>query len=102
MEIGGNSIGAFFWSSLFASFYSEIMARIRKCPAIAYLVVSLFPLLPGAGIYYTAASLVRSDMDSFVNNATTTIAIAGALAVGVLLVSTSMRFRTSWLQHMKK
>ena len=50
LKMTGNDIAANFWSALFASVYSEIMARIRKYPAISYLVVSIFPMLPGAGV----------------------------------------------------
>ena len=75
-----------------AGIYSEIMARIRKYPAISYLCVSIFPLLPGAGIYYTTSYIVRGDMINFASTGTQTAAIAGALAVGILMVSTTMRF----------
>ena len=79
-------------AAIIAGAYSEIMARIRKYPAISYLVVSIFPLLPGAGIYYTANELVQGNMTTFATTGTHTAAIAGALAVGILIVSTSMRF----------
>ncbi len=85
-----NVISTFF-ATIAAAIYSEIMARIRKCPAISYLVVSIFPLLPGAGIYYTANYIVRGDIDSFGTQGMNTIAIAGVLAVGILMVSTIVR-----------
>ena len=53
MKLGCDVIGANFWAAVVAATYAEIMARVRKYPAITYLVVSAFPLLPGAGIYYT-------------------------------------------------
>ena len=52
-------------ATVFAATYAEFMARIRKCPTIAYLVVSVFPLLPGAGIYYTTNYLVQGNMVGF-------------------------------------
>ena len=77
-----------------------MMARIRKYPAISYLVVSIFPLIPGAGIYYTMSYAVRGDMASFSSQGTHTIAIAGAMAVGVLFVSTAFRLITTYkIQH---
>lgn len=86
-----NGILAYFIATMVAAFYSETMARIRKYPAISYLVVSAFPLIPGAGIYYTTNHLVRGDMSSFAAQGTHTIAIAGAMAVGILLISTVFR-----------
>lgn len=92
----GNDLLGYFIASLFSAAYSEVMARIRKKPAIAYLVVSIFPLLPGAGVYFAANYLVRGDISSFVSTSSHTIAIAGTLAVGMLLVSTVVRLWYSW------
>ncbi len=90
-HFGSNEILAYFIATMVAAFYSETMARIRKYPAISYLVISAFPLIPGAGIYYTTNHLVRGDMSSFAAQGTHTIAIAGAMAVGILLISTVFR-----------
>lgn len=84
-------ISAYFVASLVAALYAETMARIRKYPAISYLVVSLIPLIPGAGIYYTMNCIVQGDMQRAASQGTYTIAIAGAIAVGVLLISTIFR-----------
>ena len=102
LEFSGNSITAFFWSSLFASFYSEIMARIRKYPAISYLVVSIFPLIPGAGVYYTMNFAVRGDMAAFASQGMYTAATAGAIAVGIVLAATGFRMLTEWKNQRKK
>lgn len=87
----GSDITAYFWATIIASLYSEIMARIRRCPAISYLVVSAFPLIPGAGVYYTMNCAVRGDMASFASQGIHTVAIAGVMAVGILLSSTIVR-----------
>ncbi|MBQ5803878.1 MAG: threonine/serine exporter family protein, partial [Bacteroidales bacterium] len=69
----------------------ELMARVRKCPAISYLVVAIFPLIPGAGVYYTMRYAVLGQMDLFASQLMHTAAIAGIMAVAILLVSTSVR-----------
>lgn len=88
-------------AAITAATYSEIMARVRKYPAISYLVVSIFPLLPGAGIYYTINALIQSNMEAFTKTGMHTIAIAGVLAVGILIVSTSVRSWTQWRRDKK-
>ena len=88
-------------AAVFASMYSEIMARVRKYPAISYLVVSLFPLLPGAAVYFATNCIVTGDMDGFASKATQTIGMAGALAVGILIVSTTVRLWGVWKQRKK-
>ena len=89
---GASAALSSFAAAIFAAVYSEIMARIRKYPAISYLVVSCFPLLPGAGVYFTTYYAVQSNMTDFASKGKETIAVAGALAVGILLVSTIFRF----------
>ena len=80
------------------SVYAEIMARVRKYPAISYLVVAIFPLIPGAGIYYTTSFLLQGDRSAFAQKALQTICIAGVIAVGILMVSTLVRLWSSWQQ----
>ncbi len=99
--LGLELIGAYFAATLFASAYSEIMARIRKYPAISYLVVSIIPLLPGAGVYRTTACILVGDMNGFSSNGTQTIAIAGIIAVGILIVSTLARLWSIYQQKKK-
>lgn len=84
---------SYFFATITAAIYSEVMARIRKYPAISYLVVGIFPLIPGAGIYYTTSFLLQGDKDAFTQKALETIGIAGVIAVGILVVSTLVRFQ---------
>jgi len=102
LELGGSDLSGYFWAALFSSGYAEIMARVRKYPAISYLVVSIFPLIPGASVYYTMNDVVRGDMDSFASRGLHTIAIAGVIAVGILLASTAFRSWTLWRRARKK
>lgn len=100
LEMGCSDLLAYFWSGLFSSVYSETMARIRKYPAISYLVVSIFPMIPGAGVYRAMSYALQRKMDAFVKTGLHTAAIAGILAVGILLGSTVFRMYSDW--HGKK
>ena len=100
--LGGNSLIATFLASLFAATYAEIMARIRKYPTISYLVISLFPLVPGAGIYYTTNHLVRGNMADFAAQGKHTVAVAGVIAVGILLISSIVRLLNESNRYNKK
>ena len=97
--LGGNPIISTFVASLSAALYAEIMARIRKYPTISYLVISVFPLVPGAGIYYTTNYLIKGNMSDFANQGKQTIAIAGVIAVGILLISSVVRLFYEWIKH---
>lgn len=102
MQLTQNSIAAYFWATMFAALYAEIMARIRKYPAISYLVISAFPLIPGAGVYNTMKYAVRGNMTDFADQGTQTIAVAGVMAVGILLISTIFRIVSIWSKRKAK
>ena len=102
MDITGNVYVANFWAAAFAAAYSELMARIRKFPATSYMVVSLFPLLPGAGIYYTMGHALDGSVNLAVHKGLETAAVAGVMAVGILLVSTATRALNIWYFQRKK
>ena len=85
-----------FFATLVAAPHAETMARIRKYPVTSYLVVSTFPLLPGAGIYYTMSLGLAGDFHAALAKGLETAGIAGCLAVGILLVSTLFRLPAEW------
>ncbi|MEQ2457133.1 threonine/serine exporter family protein [Flavonifractor hominis] len=80
-----------FLAALVISAWAEIMARLRKCPVTSYLLVALFPLVPGGGIYYTMEHALNGETDLFLASLLHTLGMAGALAVGVLLVASFVR-----------
>lgn len=102
IALGGGDGTATFIASFTTAVYSEVMARVRKCPAIAYLVLGLIPLIPGASVYYTMNYAVRGDMAMFSIQGMKTIELAGLLAAGILVVSTAMRMQLVWKQNHKK
>ena len=79
------------FGTLFAAAYAEVMARVRKYPAISYLVIGLISLIPGSNIYYTAQQAVQGNMDGFIHQGTLTLITAGVMAVGIILVSSAAR-----------
>lgn len=90
LEGWGDLIGCFLAGMAIAA-YSEIMARIRKCPVTGYLLVSFLPLVPGAGIYNTMKYALQGDVEMFLEQGLHTLGIAVCLSVGVLVVSSAVR-----------
>jgi len=70
---------------------AELLARILKAPATIFLVVSIMPMVPGGGLYYTMDHLISGDLAGFVQTGLQTIGIAGGIAVGVSFVSSVAR-----------
>lgn len=48
--------------------YAEAMARVRKYPITAYLVVSFFPLVPGSYIYYAMYYAIQGQRQLFLES----------------------------------
>ncbi len=91
MRLGCGEILSNFIAGVVCAVYAESLARIRKSPAIGYLVAAIFPIIPGAGIYYTTWHLVTQDASLALERGWKTFAIAGVIAVGILIVSTIVR-----------
>ena len=100
-EAVGDIIGANFWAAISGAIYAEIMARVRKYPAITYLVVSVFPLLPGAGVYYTTSYFLQNNTEMSWIKGLETAGIAGVIAIGILIISTAVRFYYALRSHLK-
>ena len=95
----GSDLIQIFVASLVISIYSEVMARIRKCPVTGYLMIALFPLVPGGGIYYAMEYAINGETDLFLSTLLHTLGLAGSLAVGILLVSSAVRLVNGLLRR---
>lgn len=74
--------------ALVITFYSEIMARLLKTPTTTFIITALVPLIPGGSLYYTMAYAFESDAQRFISRAITTLELAAALAIGIIVAST--------------
>lgn len=80
------------FSVVFASFVATLaltlvartLAVVRRAPVTVFLLSGIFPLVPGAGIYYTAYYLFTGDtaMSSF--KGIETFEVAGAIVLGII------------------
>lgn len=66
--------------------FARICAVFLKSPVTIFLLSGIFPLVPGAGIYYTAYYFIQGDNALALSNGISTFKIAVALAVGIALV----------------
>ena len=70
---------------------SRFFAIRHKAPITVFLLTGIFPLVPGAGIYYTMSIGLSGAVQEALQKGLETAGIAGSLAVGILLVSTVFR-----------
>ncbi|WP_300383344.1 threonine/serine exporter family protein [Clostridium sp.] len=88
IKTGFSDTMAMFFASIALSGYSEIFARILKTPVTTFVIAALIPLVPGGGMYYTMVEAINGDIMNSLEIGIKTLALAGVLAIGVILVST--------------
>ena len=75
-------------ASVVGTFILAVLARalavIRRVPATVYLLTGIFPLVPGAGIYYTAYYLFTGQNELFGAKGLETFEVACAIVFGII------------------
>lgn len=65
---------------------SRFLAVWERCPATVFLTTGIFPLVPGAGIYWTAYYLVMDRPADAAANGFAAVKAAFAIVLGIVLV----------------
>ncbi len=71
-------------ATLCLTILARCLAVIRKNPVTVYLLTGIFPLVPGAGIYYTAYYLFIGNTEMSGFKGLETLEIAGAIVFGII------------------
>ena len=83
---GAVAWGCYLLAAPLGLFLATTLAAIAlKMPSTVFIVTGIFPLVPGAGIYHTAYALVSRNMEAFTLRGMQTLALAGAIALGILI-----------------
>ena len=94
-----NEVVRYLIVSIAVSVYGEVMARVLKTPTTLFSVVCLVPLVPGSGLYYTMTHALSGNLDGFIEKGTSTLGLAAALSIGVVLVNTSLVYmKRHWIR----
>ncbi len=83
-ENGAHIVVATVIATLSLTVFSRVLAVLRKHPATVYLLAGIFPLVPGAGIYYTSYYLITGEMEMFSYKGLETFEIAAAIVFGII------------------
>lgn len=73
-------------AALTVTFIARFFAVRRRLPVTIFLISGIFPLVPGAGIYYTTYYLFDNRIGEAFNKGVETISIAIAISFGIMLV----------------
>ena len=74
-------------SSLAFSLYSEIMARVKRAPAVVFLLPCAIPIVPGGSLYYSMSALIARDTALALSFLTNAVMIGIGIAAGTVVVS---------------
>ena len=72
-------------SMVFIGIMSRVFAVIEKCPAAVFLLCGIFPLVPGAGVFWCTYYLISSHLDLSGTAGFTAAKIAVSIVIGIIL-----------------
>lgn len=99
MNLGLGVALSVFMGAIGVGIYSEIMARVVKTPASVFSIIGIVPLVPGITAYFTVRYIVEDRISDAFNKGIETVATAGGIAFGIMLVTTIFQFVTKWKEN---
>lgn len=75
-----------FCSTVLVILLSRIAAARMECPVTVFLTTGIFPLIPGAGIYWMAYYLVVDDKHAALESGFGALKAVIAIVLGIILV----------------
>lgn len=94
ISVAVSDVLACFAAACIVGLLSEIFCRIFKEASLIFIIPGVLPLVPGAGMYNTMLSLMSDDILLTARIGTTTLLMAGGIAMAILLVSALSRVVT--------
>ena len=101
VHFGCGAVAASFFATVTLAWLSRIFSFAHKAPATVYLICGIFPLVPGAGIYYTGYYFFMGDNALALDRGLETIKIAIAIALGIGIVLSLPQFLFSFRRKPK-
>lgn len=75
-----------FFATVLVAVTALIQSIIRKCPVTVFLISGIFPLVPGAGIFWTSYNIVSDNLYAATQTGLVAIKATIAIAAGILFV----------------
>ncbi|MBQ0040437.1 MAG: threonine/serine exporter family protein [Clostridiales bacterium] len=77
--------------AIFVALYAFIMSRVNKAPSTIFLTASVFPLIPGAALYYVMYGFVIQDYAMVQSQTFALVSTCLAISFGFLIVDVVTR-----------
>lgn len=82
----GSSPEAALFASVVVVLFSRLFAVRKRCPVTIFLISGIFPLVPGAGVYWTAYYIVTGEVNLAADTGFTALKVAVAIVLGIVFV----------------
>ena len=83
-------------ASVFAAFYAEVLSRVFRAPTSIFFIISVIPLIPGRGLFYTMKNAVQTNWVECGSFALLTLQYAVAIAIGITIVWACVQTWQNW------
>ncbi len=90
-----------FVSTAFAAVFSEIMARVKRAPAIIFLLPGVIPTVPGGNLYYAMRYLLLNDFGLASRNFLAALEVGLGIAGGTVATSILVGMLLDLFKHIR-
>ena len=85
-QFGGSYLFGMLLASVFVGMYAFVMSRMNKAPSTIFLTASVFPLMPGANLYYMMYGCVKQNTTLAIEHMILLVETCLMIVFGFLLV----------------
>lgn len=82
-----NAVGGTFIAATLVAFLSTFSARKLHCPSTVFLICGIFPLIPGAGVFWSSYFAVSEQRRASVNAGFTAVMATIAIVIGIVIAT---------------
>ena len=85
-NIGLSVTGSVFFATVLVVLLSRYAAVFEKCPATVFMITGIFPLVPGAQIYWATYYLVTDNLYKAFDSGFLALKIMVSIVLGIVVV----------------
>ena len=86
-------VGGTLIASTIVAFLSRLFAVKLKCPGTVFLICGDFPLIPGAGVFWSSYYVVSEQMYASLNAGFTAVKVTIAIVLGIIIAANVLHWK---------
>lgn len=87
------AVGGTLIASTIVAFISRFFAVHLKCPGTVFLICGAFPLIPGAGVFWSSYFVVSEQMRASLDAGFLAVKITIAIVLGIIIAANVLRWK---------